>query len=91
MDDHDEIGSPACALPPPRAEALASAIATLRENLAFREEVSAPSCPSLIPAAVLNQDGSVDISYIPSTDLREYLRVLQAQEAAAAAATEALR
>lgn len=77
-------------MPPPHPKAIAAAVQQLRESMAFREEVRTTEA-KFMPASFLEDDSSVTISYIALEDLREMLRVIEAEEAARAAAEESLR
>jgi hypothetical protein len=77
-------------MPPPHPKAVMAAMERLRESMALREEVRTTEA-KFMPASFLEDDSSVTISYIALEDLREMLRVIEAEEAARAAAKEAFR
>jgi hypothetical protein len=62
----------------------------LRESSTFRDEVRATEA-QYMPASFLEDDSSVTIGCIPLHDLRDMLRVIEAEEAARAAGEESLR
>jgi hypothetical protein len=76
-------------VPPPHPKATAAGVQRLRESSAFRDEVRTTEAQYL-PASFLENDSSVTIGYIPVQDLRDMLRVIEAEEAARSAGAEAL-
>lgn len=76
-------------VPPPHPKATAAAIQRLRESSPFRDEVRTTDA-QYMPASFLEDDSSVTIGYIPLQDLRDMLRVIEAEEAARAAGEQFL-
>jgi hypothetical protein len=77
-------------VPPPHPKATAAGIQRLRESSAFRDEVRTTEA-QYMPASFVEEDSSVTIGYIPVQDLRDMLRLIEAEEAARSAGEESLR
>lgn len=77
-------------LPTPNPAALAEAVVTLRRDLDFRRHVATTE-GDYINAAILMENGKIQIHVVDIVVLRDYLRVIEAEEAARAAVAEALR
>lgn len=73
-----------------RDQAVSEAIKALREDHGFRAWVKNPESEDKTPAAVLTESGKANIYLLDRSELAEYLRVIEAEEAARAAADEAL-